>query len=93
MSKEQAEEIIMWCRIGAKNTLTLHECAAYIGISDGRLYNLVNAREVPHSRSRGRLYFSKSEIDRWLTESHVADNGTIDREAAEIATRLRLKNF
>ena len=50
--------------------LTTREAAAHIGVSVHALHRLSADRRIPASQDRpgGRLYFRRSELDRWRSE-------------------------
>jgi excisionase family DNA binding protein len=68
--------------IGAKNTLDLEEAALYTGYSKGQLYRLTSGRQIPHYKQSRKLYFSKTELDRWMQENRIATNSEIDSMAS-----------
>lgn len=42
-------------------------------LSKSRLYNLVSARGIPHSKRGNKLYFNRSELHAWVAEGHRAE--------------------
>jgi hypothetical protein len=36
-------------------------------LSKSRLYALVSARQIPHSKRRNKLYFTRIELQEWIT--------------------------
>ncbi|MBC6606946.1 helix-turn-helix domain-containing protein [Hymenobacter sp. BT188] len=38
-------------------------------LSKARLYALVSARKIPHSKRGNRLYFNRTELQAWVTAS------------------------
>lgn len=51
--------------INSKEVLTAQEAAIYLGYNTSWLRRLASLREVPHYKKRGRLYFSRQELDDW----------------------------
>ena len=49
-----------------KEILNVDELAEYTGYSKNYIYQLVFKREIPHSKPKGRLFFAKEKIDKWL---------------------------
>lgn len=45
------------------------------GLSRPRLYALVSAREIPHSKRGNRLYFNRSELLAWIKQGSRAVEG------------------
>ena len=62
--------------------LTLEEAADYLGFSKSYLYKLTSANKIPHYKPQGkRLYFAKSELDKWLLRNPVKTTAAIEQEA------------
>lgn len=69
-----------------KNMLTFEEACQYLGISESLLYKLTYTREVPHFKPRGKmLYFSKAELDAWLSQNPVQTLQQASQEAIDEA--------
>src|SRR5262245_25639272 len=51
--------------------LTTDEAAAYLRLSERKLYELVANGAVPCSKITGRWLFPKAALDRWVTEGLV----------------------
>lgn len=52
-----------------KLLLTTKECVEYIGIGETTLRNLAKTHEdIPHIFIGTKLYFIKSELNKWLVE-------------------------
>lgn len=49
-------------------TLTVSETAAYLGVSDDTIYELVRRKEIPHFRLRSRILFRRDTLDEWMTQ-------------------------
>lgn len=67
-----------------KNTLTLNEAAAYLGLSKSHLYHLCAERGIPHYKGQGGkfTYFDKTELDNWAKCRKVATAEELESEAA-----------
>ncbi len=68
--------------IGIKSTLTAEEAALYTGYAIKGIYDLTHKKKIPHYKKNGKLYFKKTELDEWMTESRVLT----DREIKSRAT-------
>lgn len=81
---QQLQRIEMLVRVGAKDVLTLQECAAYTGLAVNTLYRLTSQREIPFHRppNRGNVYFSKAEINDWLLRGRKPTNAETQSAAA-----------
>ena len=60
--------------------LTTQEVALMLRMRPRSVYHLVARGEIPHARARGKLLFSRSEIERWVAAQAI---GTVDAKAAE----------
>lgn len=66
-----------------KNSLTLEECAAYIGVSVSHVYKLTSTQQIPHYKPRGKLvYFDRVELDDWLRQNRVSTAQEVEIKAA-----------
>lgn len=69
-----------------KDVLTAREAAEYMGVTLQYLYRLTSARLVPHSKPLGKvLYFSRHELEEWLTANRVP---TVEETRTRAAARL-----
>jgi excisionase family DNA binding protein len=75
------EHIEQLTAIGAKPILDIEETAVYTGLSKAHLYRLTSDRMIPHYKKNKKLYFRKSELDDWMTESRVMTAYEIDSRA------------
>ncbi len=67
---------------GAKEVLTIDECAAYTGYSKNHLYRLTSQRAIPFYKPMGgTIYFRKSEIEDWLLRNRQATEAEISSKA------------
>ena len=42
-----------------------NECAAYLGVKPGTIYQWVHERKIPARKHGGKLMFHQQEIDEW----------------------------
>lgn len=69
-----------------KSMLTFDEACQYLGVSESLLYKLTSTKDVPHFKPRGKmLYFSKTELDAWLSQNPVKTLAQASQEAADEA--------
>lgn len=68
--------------LSAKNILCIDEVALLTGLSKARLYHLVNDNVIPYSKPQGKLYFDKSEIEKWMMSSPVRTNRELSSESS-----------
>lgn len=67
--------------IGAKSILDLEETCLFTGMSKGHLYRLTSGRQIPFFRKNRKLYFRKSDLEQWMTETPCASLKEIDSMA------------
>lgn len=65
---ERIEQLVL---LGAKSVLNTNECALLLGISESRVRHLAQERNIPHYRQGAKLYFKKSEIEQWQTQTRI----------------------
>lgn len=73
-----------------KEVLTLNEVSAYSGYSLKTLYKLTSAKDIPHYKQGGKLFFRRSEVDGWLTRHKVKSNDEITTEAINYINSKKL---
>ncbi len=62
--------------------LTFDDAAKYLGLSKSYLYKLTCSNKIPHYKPQGkRLYFAKSELDKWLLRNPVKTEAKVEQEA------------
>jgi len=44
-------------------------------LSKARLYALVSARQIPHAKRGNKLYFTRVELQAWITAGKRSSNG------------------
>jgi len=81
--KNELSEIKKLTLLGAKQTLTMSDCALLTGLSKSTLYKMVGEKKIPHYKSQGGklLYFSKSEVEAWQLHHKVKTHSEIESEA------------
>lgn len=62
------------------------EGCQYIGISKSHGYKLTSTGKIPHAKRGKRIYFEKSQLDKWLLQNKVQT-----QEELEAATNDYLK--
>jgi len=65
-----------------KNYLPFDQAADYCGLSKSYLYKLTFNKRIPHFKPGGKLiYFSVSDLDRWITSNRVSTTDEITEQA------------
>lgn len=67
--------------IGAKAVLDIKETALYTGYSVGQLYRLTSGQNIPHYKNGNKLYFKKSELEKWMCAERVRTRQEINSRA------------
>lgn len=63
------------------------EVADYIKLAVPSVYGLVHHNKIPHCKKGKKLYFIKSDIDKWILEGSNKTNSDINRLADEYLMR------
>ncbi|MBN2011944.1 helix-turn-helix domain-containing protein [candidate division KSB1 bacterium] len=62
--------------------LTLPEAAKYLSLSKSTIYKMTHYRKIPFSKPQGKkIYFSRTELDKWMLSNPVKTQADIDQEA------------
>lgn len=77
---ERLERIEQYTMLSAKRVMTINDVSLFTGLSKARLYVLVSKKEIPHYKN-GKLYFVRSEVEKWMTRYKVATNEEIQSNA------------
>lgn len=73
-----------------RNLLTTTEAARYLGLKPSYLYKLMMRRAIPYYKPNGKLcFFSKEDLDAWLTNIRVRSQQEIDSDAAQYLVKRR----
>lgn len=73
-----------------RNLLTTTEAAKYLGLKPSYLYKLMMRRSIPYYKPNGKLcFFSKADLDTWLTNIRVKSQAEIDSDAAQYLVNRR----
>ncbi len=68
--------------IGNKTHLTVEEASQYLGLSVSYLYKLCSNGTIPFSKPNGKkLYFSRKELDTWMSMNHSSSESQIEEKA------------
>ena len=73
-----------------RNLLTTTEAAKYLGLKPSYLCKLMMRRTIPYYKPGGKLcFFSKADLDAWLTNIRVRSQAEIDSDAARYLANRR----
>jgi excisionase family DNA binding protein len=69
--------------LSQKTVLTFNEVVVYTGLSKSHLYKLTSTNQIPCYCPKGKLlYFSKTEIDKYLLSNRKKSSEELDSEAS-----------
>lgn len=67
----------------AKNILNVGDVAVILGVSKSCVYEMVQAREIPCYKPRGKnLYFDRAEIEAWMKRNRLETQEESQQRAA-----------
>ena len=73
--------------LSQKTVLNFNEVGIYTGLSKSHLYKLTSTGQIPCYCPKGKLlYFSKSEIDKYLLSNRKKSSDELDSEASTYVT-------
>ncbi|MCC8407673.1 helix-turn-helix domain-containing protein [Mucilaginibacter sp. UR6-1] len=81
---ESIEQLVIGLKpsdTGDNDLLNVEEAAAFLKISEASLYIKVSRKEIPFSKPGKRLYFSRLELQEWISNSR-------HKTANEISSQL-----
>ena len=73
----------------ADQPLTVKEAAKFLNISVPTVYDYVHKREIPYSKLRKNLYFSRQELIEWIKKSRRKTQEEVKASAEESLKPLR----
>jgi excisionase family DNA binding protein len=71
--------------------MNLIQAAEYLSLSKSSLYKSTSQREIPHFKKGKRIYFRRSELDKWITEVRIKTRREIEVEATKYLSKKILK--
>lgn len=90
--KEMADMIAEKTMFLSKDLLTAEEAARYMGVAKSYLYKLTMRRSIPHYKPMGKMcYFTRTEIDEWLTQNRVKTAEEVDEMALEYCYSRKMR--
>ena len=83
---EKLDGISRLSLIGAKSVLDFDEARLFTGLSMGHLYRLTSGRQIPFYRKNRKLYFKKSDLERWMLETPCPSTKEVNSQATTYVT-------
>lgn len=77
----------------ANELMNVLQVAEYLSLSVQTIYGLVHKMEIPNSKRGKRLYFKRSEIDEWISQSRRKTRVEIEQQASNYLLRSRKRKF
>ncbi|MBS5527395.1 MAG: helix-turn-helix domain-containing protein [Prevotella sp.] len=72
--------------------MTSQEAADYLGIKRSYLYKMTMRRAIPYYKPGGKIiFFSKEDLDQWLTSVRVSSQNEIEAQAMKYLTNTPMK--
>lgn len=80
---QKLEELKSITVLQFKEALSIEEAAIFTGIAKRTLYDYTSQNRIPYYRNQGgkRIYFKKSELERWMLYSRIRTKESIESEA------------
>ena len=88
---EKLDRIGELALISAKTVLDLNEAALFTGFSTAHLYRLTSGRQIPFFRKNRKLYFKKTDLENWMTETPCASLKDINSQAATYCSTRQMR--
>jgi excisionase family DNA binding protein len=75
------QNIMMRKYLSELEILTFDETLIYLGVSSSFLYKKTSARQIPHFKPEGRIYFKRQQLDEWIFMNRVKTIYDIEKDA------------
>lgn len=70
-----------------KRTLSFREALMYLDVSESFLYKMTSNRIISFTKpNNGKIYFKKSELDKWMLSNEYKSKNKIENE---VLTKIR----
>lgn len=69
--------------------LTIKQASEFLSLSVPTIYGLVSRSEIPHSKLKKRLYFSKQELLEWVKSGRRKTLDEISAEAGKYVKKFK----
>lgn len=61
----------------------VEDVSKYLKVEKSAIYKFTSTNEIPHYKNGKKLYFKKSDIDKWISSKKIKTRDDIEREALE----------
>ena len=72
----------------SKELFTIEEASQYLNLAKQTLYGLTSKNQIPFIK-RGKLYFIKTDLDKWLTDGKQLTKDEIEAEGFDLLRRRK----
>lgn len=81
--RQEISELKTLNLLSIKEVFDMNEAVIYTGMVKKTLYDLCRKRSIPHYKSKtgGRTYFKKSELDEWMLHTKVMTTSELSSQA------------
>ena len=85
---KKIEELILHHSYEGKEFLDVKEASSYLNLSTSAIYKMTSSKEITHYVPGGKkIYFRRSELDRWIGASEVLSKGEFDAGVSDYLSR------
>jgi len=71
--------------------MTVKEAAVFLDLAEPTIYGLVHKKQIPNIKRGGRLYFLKSDLNKWLEEARQKTASEIEEEVKQHFLNMKKK--
>lgn len=80
-----------WQEINATESLNIAQTALYMGVTESRVYHLINDGQIPYYKRKNsnKVYIDKRDIDRFRLWDRRKSQAEIDQMAEQYCTNKK----
>lgn len=75
-------ELMKAIKTSRRDVIDINEAAEFTALSRSAIYKKVSKGEIPCYKRDGKVYFRRSELEKWLTACRVSSNDEIASKAS-----------
>lgn len=79
--EERLDRLELLVILSSKEALNTREVALMLNLSESRIRHMTSDREIPYYKQGGKVFFKKSEIEKWQLQNRVPTNQEINNKA------------
>ena len=77
--------------VPAKEIMTIEEAMSYLNLAKPTMYKLTGNNEIPFIKKSHKVYFLRTELDKWLLEGKQKTRSEVQAEAAQFIEAQKVK--